>query len=141
MENNEKIKRERFIKTKKNYKRSPLMPVHLQVIIAVILGQIACGYALGISGTALSNAAIYIEISDLWTELIGAGSLIGLAGSLIVGRLSDKISRRKMLMINMYILAAFTLLHLVTANFLLTFIIRIGINDRCRLYSRQCLIN
>lgn len=46
MENNEKIKRERFIKTKKNYKRSPLMPVHLQVIIAVILGQIACGYAL-----------------------------------------------------------------------------------------------
>ena len=52
------------------------MPVHLQVIIAVILGQIACGYALGISGTALSNAAIYIEISDLWTGLIGAGSLI-----------------------------------------------------------------
>lgn len=76
MENNEKIKRERFIKTKKNYKRSPLMPVHLQVIIAVILGQIACGYALGISGTALSNAAIYIEISDLWTGLVGAGSLI-----------------------------------------------------------------
>ena len=127
MENNEKIKRERFIKTKKNYKRAPLMPVHLRVMIAVILGQIACGYALGISGTALSNAAKYIEISDLWTGLIGAGSLIGLAGSLIVGRLSDKIGRCKMLMINMYILAAFTLLHLVTANFLLTFIIRIGI--------------
>ena len=32
-----------------------------------------------------------------------------------------------MLMINMYILAAFTLLHLVTSNFLLIFIIRIGI--------------
>lgn len=103
------------------------MPIHLRVMIAVILGQIACGYALGISGTALSNAAKYIEISDLWTGLIGAGSLIGLAGSLIVGRLSDKIGRRKMLMINMYILAAFTLLHLVTSNFLLTFIIRIGI--------------
>lgn len=127
MENNEKIKRERFIKTKKNYKRAPLMPVHVRVMIAVILGQIACGYALGISGTALSNAAKYIQISDLWTGLIGAGSLIGLAGSLIVGHLSDKIGRRKMLMINMYILAAFTLLHLVTANFLLTFIIRIGI--------------
>lgn len=127
MENNEKIKREKFIKTKKNYKRAPLMPVHLRVMIAIVLGQIACGYALGISGTALSNAAKYIQISDLWTGLIGAGSLIGLAGSLIIGRLSDKIGRRKMLMINMYILAAFTLLHLVTANFLLTFIIRIGI--------------
>lgn len=127
MENNKKIKREKFIKTKKNYKRAPLMPVHLRVMIAIVLGQIACGYALGISGTALSNAAKYIQISDLWTGLIGAGSLIGLAGSLIIGRLSDKIGRRKMLMINMYILAAFTLLHLVTANFLLTFIIRIGI--------------
>ena len=39
MENNEKIKREKFIKTKKNYKRAPLMPVHLRVMIAVILGQ------------------------------------------------------------------------------------------------------
>ena len=60
MENNEKIiqekKREKFIKTKKNYKRAPLMSVHLRVMMAVILGQIACGYSLGISGTALSNA-------------------------------------------------------------------------------------
>lgn len=96
------------------------MPVHLRVMIAVVLGQIACGYALGISGTALSNVAKYINISNLWTGLIGAGSLIGLAGSLLIGR-------RKLLMINMYILAGLTLLHLLTANLLLTFIIRIGI--------------
>ncbi|EEW68436.1 MFS transporter [Lactobacillus helveticus] len=103
------------------------MPVHLRVMIAVVLGQIACGYALGISGTALSNVAKYINISNLWTGLIGAGSLIGLAGSLLIGRLSDKIGRRKLLMSNMYILAGLTLLHLLTANLLLTFIIRIGI--------------
>lgn len=127
MENNTQTTREKIIKTKKNYKRAPLMPVHLRVMIAVVLGQIACGYALGISGTALSNAAKYINISDLWTGLIGAGSLIGLAGSLLIGRLSDKIGRRKLLMINMYILAGLTLLHLLTANLLLTFIIRIGI--------------
>lgn len=127
MENNTQTTREKIIKTKKNYKRAPLMPVHLRVMIAVVLGQITCGYALGISGTALSNAAKYINISDLWTGLIGAGSLIGLAGSLLIGRLSDKIGRRKLLMINMYILAGLTLLHLLTANLLLTFIIRIGI--------------
>lgn len=127
MENNTQTTREKIIKTKKNYKRAPLMPVHLRVMIAVVLGQIACGYALGISGTALSNAAKYINISDLWTGLIGAGSLIGLAGSLLIGRLSDKIGRRKLLMINMYILAGLTLLYLLTANLLLTFIIRIGI--------------
>ncbi|MBW8013941.1 MFS transporter [Lactobacillus helveticus] len=127
MENNTQTTREKIIKTKTNYKRAPLMPIHLRVMIAVVLGQIACGYALGISGTALSNVAKYINISDLWTGLIGAGSLIGLAGSLLIGRLSDKIGRRKLLMINMYIFAGLTLLHLLTANLLLTFIIRIGI--------------
>lgn len=113
--------------TKKNYKKAPLMPIHMRVFMAIILGQITCGYALGISGTALSNAAHYIQINDLWTGLIGAGALIGLAGSIVIGRLSDKIGRRKLLMINMYILAGLTLLHLTTNNFLFTFIIRIGI--------------
>lgn len=123
----ENQKKKKFIKERKNYKRAPLMSVHVRVLVAVILGQIACGYALGISGTALSDAAEYIKISDLWTGLIGAGALIGLAGSLIIGRLSDKIGRRKMLMINMYILAAFSFLHLLTSNLLLTFIIRVAI--------------
>lgn len=71
------------IKEKKNYKKAPLMPIHLRVFMAVLLGQIACGFALGISGTALSNASKYIQINDLWTGLIGAGSLIGLAGSIL----------------------------------------------------------
>lgn len=99
----------------------------MRVFMAIILGQITCGYALGISGTALSSAARYIQINDFWTGLIGAGALIGLAGSIVIGRLSDKIGRRKLLMINMYILAGLTLLHLTTSNFLFTFIIRIGI--------------
>ena len=103
------------------------MPVHLRVMIAVVLGQNSLWLCIRYSGTALSNAAKYINISDLWTGLIGAGSLIGLAGSLLIRRLSDKIGRRKLLMINMYILAGLTLLHLLTANLLLTFIIRIGI--------------
>ncbi|MGQ5708550.1 MFS transporter [Lactobacillus sp. PSON] len=120
-------KKDKTVKPKKNYKKAPLMPIHLRVLVAVILGQIACGYSLGISGTALTNAAKYIQINDLWTGLIGAGALIGLAGSMIIGRLSDKIGRRKLLMINMYVLAAFSLLHLLTANLALTFIIRIGI--------------
>lgn len=115
------------VNNKKNYKRAPLMPIHLRVFVAVVLGQIACGYSLGISGSALSSAAKYLTISDFWTGLIGAGALIGLAGSIIVGRISDKIGRRNMLMINMYVLAAFSLLHLLTANFLLTFLIRVGI--------------
>ena len=113
------------VKPKKNYKKAPLMPIHMRVFVAVVLGQIACGFALGISGTALSNAARYLIISDLWTGLIGAGSLIGLAGSIIIGRISDKFGRRKLLMINMYISGIFSLLQLLTANFALIFIIRV----------------
>lgn len=113
------------VKEKKNYKKAPLMPIHLRVFIAVVLGQITCGFALGISGTALSNASKYIKISDLWTGLIGAGSLIGLAGSILIGRLSDKIGRRKLLMINMYILGALSLTQLLINNFLFIFIIRV----------------
>lgn len=112
---------------KKSYKKAPLMPIHLRVFVAVVLGQIACGFALGISGTALSNAAKYIHINDLWTGLIGAGALIGLAGSLIIGRISDKIGRRKLLMGNMYLLAIFSALNLLTSNLFLTFLLRIGV--------------
>ena len=36
--------------TKKSYKKAPLMPIHMRVFMAIILGQITCGYALGISG-------------------------------------------------------------------------------------------
>lgn len=32
------------IKEKKNYKKAPLMPIHLRVFTAVLLGQIACGF-------------------------------------------------------------------------------------------------
>ena len=109
----------------KNYKKAPLMPIHLRVFMAVVLGQIACGFALGVSGTALSNASKYITINDLWTGLIGAGSLIGLAGSILIGRLSDKIGRRKLLMLNMYILGILSLMQLLTNNLPTLFIIRV----------------
>ena len=122
---NEKQSNTKNVKEVKNYKKAPLMPIHLRVFVAVVLGQIACGFALGISGTALSNASKYLNISDLWTGLIGAGSLIGLAGSILIGRLSDKIGRRKLLMLNMYILGILSLTQLLTNNLPILFIIRI----------------
>ena len=70
----------------------------------------ACGYALGISGTALSEAQNYIHINDFWVGLIGASSLLGLMGSAIIGRIADRIGRRKMLMIDMYVFSLFSLL-------------------------------
>lgn len=110
--------------TKKNYKKAPLKAVHFRVLLAIILGQIACGYALGISGTALTQAQEYIKINDSWVGLIGAGSLIGLMGSALMGRIADQFGRRKMLMVDMYLFSLFSALQLVTTNLFLLFILR-----------------
>lgn len=94
---------------------------------SIALGQFTCGFALGITGVAMSNAAKYIQISDMWTGLIGAGGLIGLSSSALIGRISDKIGRSQLLMSNMYVLAVLSLLHPLTTSLSLTFLIRIGI--------------
>lgn len=110
---------------KKDYKKAPLSSVHLRIYLALIFGQISCGYALGISGTALSQAVNYIDINDFWTGLIGAGSLIGLAGSALMGRVADRFGRRGMLMVNMYLFTLLSLLQLVTTNLVVLFIERV----------------
>ena len=112
---------------KKDYKKAPLSKVHLRVMTAIALGQFTCGFSLGITGVAMNSAAKYIQISNMWTGLIGAGGLIGLSSSALIGRLSDKIGRSQLLMSNMYVLAILSLLHPITTSLSLTFLIRIGI--------------
>lgn len=112
---------------KKNYQYAPFSKVHLRVYIAICLGQIACGYSLGISGLAIEAANKYLNITSIWNGLIGSGTLIGLGGSIFMGRLADKIGRHHMLMINMYVLSFLSIIQLFTSNLLFTFIIRIGI--------------
>ena len=111
--------------TKKNYKKAPLSSIHFRIYFALALGQIACGFALGISGTALSQATDYINITDFWVGLIGAGSLIGLAGSALMGKIADQFGRRRMLMLDMYLFSIFSLLQLITTNLIILFILRI----------------
>ncbi|MBD5805749.1 MFS transporter [Limosilactobacillus walteri] len=111
--------------TKKNYKKAPLSSIHFRIYFALVFGQIACGFALGISGTALSQATNYIDINDFWVGLIGAGSLIGLAGSALMGKIADQFGRRKMLMLDMYLFSVFSLLQLLTTNLVILFTLRI----------------
>ena len=60
---------------KKDYKKAPLAKVHLRVITAIALGQFTCGFSLGITGVAMNSAAKYIQISNMWTGLIGSGGV------------------------------------------------------------------
>ncbi|WP_367333441.1 MFS transporter [Limosilactobacillus sp.] len=102
--------------TKKDYKKAPVLPTHRGNYLALILGQISCGYALGISGTALAQAQTVTNLNNFWVGLIGAGSLIGLAGSALMGKIADRSGRKGMLMINMYLFSILSLLQLFTAN-------------------------
>lgn len=121
------LEKKKKVRQLRDYKKAPLSPVHIRIMIAVSLGQFTCGFSLGITGLAMTIAAKYIYVSEMWTGLIGAGGLIGLSSSVFIGRLSDKIGRRELLMSNMYVLAILSLLHPLTTSLPLTFIIRVGI--------------
>lgn len=111
--------------TKKDYKKAPVSRAHLGMFLALILGQIACGYALGISGTGLAQAQTYIHLNNLWVGLIGAGSLIGLAGSALMGKTADRFGRKGMLMVNMYLFSLLSILQLFTTTPWILLVIRI----------------
>lgn len=111
----------------KNYKTSEFQDTHTIVYFSIILGQIACGFALGISGSALEQASNVMPISEFWMGLIGAGSLIGLMGSFFMGWLSDRIGRRNLLRINMYVMALLSLGHLFVDDLFGVFLLRLGI--------------
>ncbi|WP_240404884.1 hypothetical protein [Lactobacillus jensenii] len=51
---------------RKNYKKAPFSDVHAQLYWALVLGQIACAYALGIAGSAFNHAKLALNINDTW---------------------------------------------------------------------------
>lgn len=112
---------------KKDYKEAPFTKFHLMLYVCTILGQIACGYALGIAGTAVTQAQDKLSLSTFWVGLLGAGTLIGLAGSLVVGNISDKIGRSKLLILDMALFSIFSILQLFTSSVGILMILRICI--------------
>ncbi|WP_242951311.1 MFS transporter [Clostridium kluyveri] len=95
--------------------------------VCTILGQIACGYALGIAGTAVTQAQDKLGLSTFWVGLLGAGTLIGLAGSLVVGNIADKIGRSKLLILGMVLFSVFSILQLFTSSVEILMVLRICI--------------
>ncbi len=99
-----------------NYKEAPFSKFHKSLFVCAFLGQIACGFALGIAGTAVTQAQDKLGLSTFWVGLLGAGTLIGLAGSLVVGNLSDKIGRSKLLLTDMVLFTVFSVLQFFTSS-------------------------
>ncbi len=99
-----------------NYKEAPFSKFHRSLFVCAFLGQIACGFALGIAGTAVTQAQDKLGLNTFWVGLLGAGTLIGLAGSLVVGNLSDKIGRSKLLLADMALFTVFSVLQFFTSS-------------------------
>ena len=64
---------------------------------------------------ALTVLGPQLELNAMWTGLIGSSALIGLfAGALVLGRLSDRIGRQKIFLVNFLLITL-----LLFYNFLL----------------------
>ncbi len=111
----------------KNYKKAPLTKFHSKLYLCAVLGQIACGYALGIAGTAVTQAQDKLALNAFWVGLLGAGTLIGLAGSLVVGNIADKIGRSKLLIMDMALFSVLSVLQMFTSSVGVLLILRICI--------------
>lgn len=112
---------------KTNYREAPYSKFHTMIYLCAILGQIACGYALGIAGTAVTQAQDKLGLTTFWVGLLGAGTLIGLGGSLFIGNIADKIGRSKLLLVDMVLFTLFSILQLFTSSVGVLMALRIGI--------------
>lgn len=110
---------------KTNYKSSSMNKFHKRLALVMGLGHLAAGYALGIAGPAVLSAQNVLGLSAAQVGLLGAGTLIGLFGSLFIGNLSDKIGRSNLLKWGMVGFTVLSISHLFISNFYLLLIVRI----------------
>lgn len=110
-----------------DYGLAPLKPIHKKIFFCFLLGQISCGYALSIAGTALAAAERPLGLNSFWMGLLGSATLIGLFGSLVVGPLADKIGRKTLFKWDMVLFAVLSILQFFVSSPVLLFVIRIGL--------------
>ena len=89
------------------------------------MGQIACGYTLGIAGTGLAQATSALHLNSFWVGLLGSGTLIGLMGSLIVGNIVDRVGRKTLFLFDMLVFAALALIQYFINDPLILFVVRV----------------
>lgn len=106
-------------------KDAPLLTFHKKVFLCFILGQIACGYTLGIADTGLAQATSALHLNSFWVGLLGSGTLIGLMGSLIVGNIVDRVGRKTLFLFDMLVFAALALIQYFINDPLILFVVRV----------------
>lgn len=90
---------------------APFKKFHFR-IAGLTFGSSFCdGYSLGIIAMALTLLGPQLELNAMWSGLIGSSALIGLfAGALVLGKLSDRIGRQKIFLVNFLLITVVTIL-------------------------------
>lgn len=85
----------------------PVTRFHWRVTATTFGANFSDGYALGIIGAALPVLTDTMHLSGVWQGLLGASALIGLFfGSILLGRLADRIGRQKLYVANFILITA-----------------------------------
>lgn len=116
-----------MVGNQRSYKMSPLKPIHKKVFLCMLLGQMACSYALGIAGTALTQASGPLQLNSFWMGLIGAATLIGLMGSIVVGNLADRMGRRILFNLDMILFTVISLAQFFVVGPVSLFVLRVAL--------------
>ncbi|MFE5428886.1 MFS transporter [Peribacillus simplex] len=105
---------------------APFKKFHFR-IAGLTFGSSFCdGYSLGIIAMALTVFGPQMNMNAMWTGLIGSSALIGLfAGSLLLGRLSDRVGRQKIFLVNFLLITVATILQFFVSSPEELFILRL----------------
>ncbi|WP_432514872.1 MFS transporter [Kineococcus sp. SYSU DK001] len=107
---------------------SPLSGFHRRLLAATAGGMLCDGYVLGGIGVALAMAGPDLGLSSWWTGSIGAAALAGIfLGSLVVGRITDRLGRRRLFTLDLVLLLVACLAQLVVTDATQLLVVRLVI--------------
>ncbi|HKT56208.1 MAG TPA: MFS transporter [Microbacterium sp.] len=104
----------------------PFGRFHFKVTAMTFGANFSDGYALGIIGSALPLITAQWNVNGFWQGMLASSALIGLFfGSLILGRVSDRIGRQRVYVLNFVLIAAASLAQFWAPNVETIFILRL----------------
>ncbi|HWR41734.1 MFS transporter [Sporomusa sp.] len=105
---------------------APLNWFHARMVGLTLGAHLADGYAIGVIGIALTFIQPQMQLGSVWLGLLGSSALIGLFfGSLLLGRVSDKIGRQKIFLFNFMLITVASALQFYVSTPLELLILRL----------------
>lgn len=106
----------------------PLNRFHVKIAGLTFGAHLTEGYALGTVGYALASLNRQMPLDSFWMGAIGSSALIGIfIGSLIFGRLSDRLGRQKIFLSSFVIITVAAFLQFYASSPLELFVLRVVI--------------